>query len=82
MILLVVERVPELGSGARREACSRHMSARQRKPDSGRRERKRQAARKRQKEGREQWSEAGQQRSGQPHGPRDLGTGCSLKPSL
>ena len=41
MILLVVERVPELGSGARREACLRHMSARQRKPDSGRRERKR-----------------------------------------
>ena len=46
------------------------------------REEERQAARKRQKEGREQWSEAGQQCSGQPRGPQNLGTGCSLKPSL
>ena len=41
MILLVVEGVSETGSGARREAYLRHVSAQQRKLDSRRRERKR-----------------------------------------
>ena len=68
MILLVVERVPELGSGARREACLRHMSA-GRESWTLEGERERETGGKKETEGREQWSEAGQQRSGQPRGP-------------
>ena len=47
MILLVVDELPELGSGARREACLGRVSAWQRKLDSGRRGRKRDRRRKR-----------------------------------
>ena len=46
------------------------------------REEERETAKERQKEGREHWRETGPQCSGQPRGHRELGTGCSLKPSL